>query len=61
MSKDVNKPGDLCAADYAMRDMRVTKMTRVGGNGQPGIPSQHYTVGKKGSQASTDRKGHKRA
>lgn len=58
MAKDAKNPGNLLKADYGMRDMRVTKMVRVPGNGQPGVPSQHYVVGAKGSQASTDHKGH---
>jgi hypothetical protein len=52
-SKNVNSLGNLCDADYAQRDMRVNEMARVPGNGQPGVVSQHYTVGKKGSQAPT--------
>lgn len=53
MAKNVNNPGNLCDADYASRDMRVTEMARVPGNGMPNSPTQHYTVGKKGSQTPT--------
>lgn len=63
MAKDVNNIGDILNADYSMRDMRMTQMTRVSKyNGQPELSAkQHYVVGKKGSQAPTsDGKSHKK-
>lgn len=61
MAKDVNNIGDIVDADYSLRDIRMTQMTRVSNfNGQPNLSAkQHYVVGKKGSQTPTsDGKSH---